>query len=434
MLYIYFLFVATGKLQAQSSVQIRSDCQQERNELSNKITTLNNEYELIKEDLKAGLFCSKCGSSKTELDKLEGFYKHLNNVKGEPIAATQAQMAKAYEKYLNKFNSLKSQLEQKDKSCNERVNSAVKSENDKLNRDRENAIKEQQDRVHEAAQEAERQQKAELQRQEQLRQEIERQKEVQRQQLVAESQQRQTQANQMFNETANNLKNQIGNIKMPDEKIRFPQGGKTTTGSSDNDYAAASAKKDLDDFDLGVHTNSLLSDALDNLFGETTDFIVEELIEERVKNDVMKDLYRSAYEKYNQIKDHWGIVDDMRNGTITTQTTDAIFSHTANPIIRKIQQASGAVAITQRDAIIGSVDRIFQEDLTDLERDQAFNETVRDLNPFRKLTTFSKENKEWTVKDYAKAGVFCVVGGVAITAGLPVWAGIGAAAWYGFTR
>jgi len=106
----------TTPLRAQNA-----DCP-EAKKLSDEIDKLNAEYEKIKADLRAGLYCSKCKLSKTELERsgYETFEQHLADVKGQAIPASQEQHDKAYEKYLSKFNSLKSRWESAVKSCEEK--------------------------------------------------------------------------------------------------------------------------------------------------------------------------------------------------------------------------------------------------------------------------------------------------------------------------
>jgi chromosome segregation ATPase len=131
----------------QSAEQIRAKCQQELDALNAKVSSLNDEYEQIKRDMRAGLYCSKCGSSKTELDKTEGFTKHLNNVKGEAIPASQQQMDAAHNRYQSKYNSLKSQYESKQKSCNSSIQSANKAQQDAQRRQQEENQRKQQDQA-----------------------------------------------------------------------------------------------------------------------------------------------------------------------------------------------------------------------------------------------------------------------------------------------
>ncbi len=193
---------------AQNSSDVQSKCRQELDAMDNKMRECNTEYEQIKEDMRNGLYCNKCGQSKTELDKTEGFYKHLQNVKGEAVPANAQQMQAAHQRYLSKFNSLKSSYESKQKSCGESYKSAVKAENDRANeevrrrneqlgqqqRDAQRHQQEQQRQAQQQAEEAARQ-RAELQQrlaaqQEQARAELLAQSEQYKQDLTDQFQQR----------------------------------------------------------------------------------------------------------------------------------------------------------------------------------------------------------------------------------------------------
>lgn len=189
------LYFVTAAQSTPSS--IRQKCNEDLNALNGRIKDLNNEYENIKSDLKAGFYCSKCGSSKTELDKIEGFYKHLNNVKGQAVAATAQQMSDAHQRYLQKYNALKSSHELKSKSCDENYRSAVDAANDKQQADFANARQKQQAEA-KATADAEKQQQLDTykKQQEELR-EAERRRE-ERQRLVAAA------GNQLMGELSSN--------------------------------------------------------------------------------------------------------------------------------------------------------------------------------------------------------------------------------------
>ncbi len=124
MKYLITIFLVTAAFPiityAQDPNNIKSACQQELDKINENIKTLNDEYEHIKEDLKAGLYCSKCGLSKTELDKTEGFYAHLGRVQGQAVPATAQQIEDAHQRYFDKYNSLKNDFDSKRKDCDEK--------------------------------------------------------------------------------------------------------------------------------------------------------------------------------------------------------------------------------------------------------------------------------------------------------------------------
>ncbi|RAJ06602.1 hypothetical protein LX64_01729 [Chitinophaga skermanii] len=138
------LLLAFAAQAQQDAATIRANCQAKLDALSKKISDLNDDYEQIKRDMKNGLYCSKCNSSKTELDKTEGFTKHLANVKGVAVPASQEQMDRKHQTYLNSYNSLKKQIESQTESCNTSIANANKERERKLQEDRDRQLRDQQ--------------------------------------------------------------------------------------------------------------------------------------------------------------------------------------------------------------------------------------------------------------------------------------------------
>src|SRR6266496_1113863 len=210
MKYLITIFLVTAAFPiityAQDPNNIKSACQQELDKINENIKTLNDEYEHIKEDLKAGLYCSKCGLSKTELDKTEGFYAHLGRVQGQAVPATAQQIEDAHQRYFDKYNSLKNDFDSKRKDCDENYKNALKEQNDKIEYERQNSIKEQQEQL-----------------------------EKYQQNILAQSEKNKQDIINTFNGIGEDLKNSIHNLFTADNNgtISFKGNNQVTTLNSD---------------------------------------------------------------------------------------------------------------------------------------------------------------------------------------------------------
>lgn len=94
------------------------DCPKEE-ELKDKMDEAHKKYKMIVSDLKAGLFCSKCHQSKTELESSgnESFEAHLGRVEGHAYSATQEMYDKAYSSFKREWENLDNQRESAWQSC-----------------------------------------------------------------------------------------------------------------------------------------------------------------------------------------------------------------------------------------------------------------------------------------------------------------------------
>lgn len=304
---------------AQDPNQIRNKCQQDLNDIANKVSSLNNDYENIKSDLRQGLFCSLCSQSKTELDKTYsgGFYKHVQDVKGQVKSATSAQLQQAHQRYEQKYNSLKSQYESKQKSCNDNYQAAVAANNRRQAEEqkqqeqkRQSDAAAQQQKQQDAYAKAQQEKAAELQRQQDLilqqkQEELARQQEF-RQNLLAASEQLKDQAMQLIAENTDRLLNEIKGIEMPLERIGFAGNG--NSGGSNNADQLKRQSSSVDDFSTeNSDFNQAASDADDFLLSSDMDDENKGIfrrINQAIQNvEQTSRLYKVFSNNYQRVKD-----------------------------------------------------------------------------------------------------------------------------------
>ena len=220
-------------------------------EYSQKIDQRNADYERQKQELKAGLFCSDCKRTKTEIERAgTNFGQHIaDGARGgrHVVPATQEDFDKAHAAYLRDYENLKRNVEQSQQSYNKCVDDAntaaynrqleearqrqaeaernAKEQQQKADADRARAQQEAEAARAKAQQQAEaerqRQQRAYEAAQEKARQEserlaamIEQQRETTRQQLLQSNQQLSNdnaQARQQVNQSMSNLNQQLAN-------------------------------------------------------------------------------------------------------------------------------------------------------------------------------------------------------------------------------
>lgn len=401
---------------AQDPAAIRSKCDQELSDINNKVNELNNDYEQTKKDMQAGLYCSLCNQSKTELDRSYdgGFYKHVKDVKGEVKPASQKQMDAAHQRYLSKYNSLKSQYDSKKQSCENNIGQAAKAQQQRAEQQRQQAIAEQNAKAEQARQKAEEEQAAKQQALNDLLRQQEAEQQAYRQKIIADVEQTKQDAIQMFNETKDRLVNSINGISMPKETIGF-QGN----GNIGNDMTRAPGNPNIDEYESHEYSN-----VYDDQFKST----VEDALDPTdIATSVLPSFIRNGIDRFQQMQGYTNLFNEFRNGNLTTEGVNTYFSLTPNAVIRGIQQFTGGIAIRQKDVLTHLMDRMLQDDFSEAE----FDATVRQLNPAYALTSFVKpsQQKPWTITDS-----IVVVGGAAAMsiAGVPVWAGMGVAAWYAF--
>lgn len=402
---------------AQDPAAIRSKCDQELSDMNSKVNELNNDYEQTKKDMQAGLYCSLCNQSKTELDKSYdgGFYKHVKDVKGEVKPANQKQMDAAHQRYLGKYNSLKSSYESKKQSCENNIGQAIKAQQQRAEQQRQQAIAEQNAKAEQARQKAEEEQAAKQQALQDLLRQQEAEQQAYRQKIIADVEQTKQDAIQMFSETKDRLVNSISGISMPKETIGFQGNDNIENGG----MARNPGSPNVDEYESHEYSNvyadqfkSTVQDALD-----PTD----------MAKSILPGFIRNGITRFQQMQGYANLVNEFRNGNLTTEGVNTYFSLTPNAVIRGIQQFTGGIAVRQKDVLTHLMDRMLQDDFSEAE----FDATVRQLNPAYALTSFVRptQQKPWTMTNS-----LVVVGGAAAMSlmGVPVWAGMGVAAWYAF--
>lgn len=116
------------------------DCQ-------SKVAELQRDKNQALADLRAGLFCSECNRSKTEIERgREDFYAHLRDVQGKPVPATQKQLQRALQSWSSKIASAQNRCD----GIAKRLEDQRRAEQERRQREQEAAYRDAQ-RQREAA-------------------------------------------------------------------------------------------------------------------------------------------------------------------------------------------------------------------------------------------------------------------------------------------
>ena len=411
-------------------LQEKYNCESKANDTRLKISALNDEFEKSKADLRAGLFCSMCMNSKTEIEKTENFYAHLARVHGKIIPATQAQMDQAYKKYKDQYDNLNSSYTDQFKGCEENYNAAMKQKQEEeaaAQKQKQEAAKEALQKQQAAARQAalEKQQQIEQQKQ-QLAQQM---ADIQKQQLDDIHKNTQDISNTL-SDNNNRLMQNISNINTPSEKIAFQgaDNGNSITGSN--------TTADLNNPKLNVDAFEMNTAETGNNFIDQYKDQVKDVIKDEIINSQLNEHLQEAYEKADNAYTGWKAIQDASEGKITDNTVSTYFAATPNSTIREIQNYSGGVAVRDASSITTLADKIGTGEVTDAD----FHNAVHSIGINRfipetsNIATSTVSSNGWTYKEYTKAGLVVVGGAIALTAGAPVWLGIGAAALFGFNH
>ena len=134
---------------AQSSAEYRAkqdNCQAQLADLRYKKGDLDYEYGRVVAEFKAGLFCSLCNHSKSQIEKGgEEFYGHIKRVQGQVVQAPQSAYDQAYREYTSKVNTLQSDLARKERDCQSFGNMAVSSFNNEVQKANDDKLQRQKD-------------------------------------------------------------------------------------------------------------------------------------------------------------------------------------------------------------------------------------------------------------------------------------------------
>lgn len=105
------------------------DCP-EAEELDDEMTQINADYKLKVRELKAGLYCSQCKRSKSEIEKStkQSFEDHLEEVNGDPVPASQEMLDKAEEDFLEDQERIGNQYLRAKKQCQDEYDRKIKEE------------------------------------------------------------------------------------------------------------------------------------------------------------------------------------------------------------------------------------------------------------------------------------------------------------------
>lgn len=159
-----------------------TSCQQELSTLNGKRAGIDAEYEKIVDELRSGLFCSRCNRSKSQIEKGgENFAQHIRDVKGTVVQAPQQAYDQAHREYLQKINRWQEEVKSKTKDCENLQQQAQDAYNREQQQIAQNNARAQQD-----AQQRYQQQQAKLEANRQQQQQALQQK-IQEQQAKLET-------------------------------------------------------------------------------------------------------------------------------------------------------------------------------------------------------------------------------------------------------
>lgn len=190
LLALVFIFQNSDALHAQSS-----DACPEAQTAIDKFNKIDEEYRKIQKDLAAGLYCSRCNYSKTEIERggNETFDAHLRRVEGTAIPAPQSLIDQKHKDYLSKRNYQKDMVESAIKRCEEKAErereakiAEEKRKQEQAQREREAAQEEAEQKAKEEEERKKREEEDRRQKEQERLDELKRQKE----QMEAELRQR----------------------------------------------------------------------------------------------------------------------------------------------------------------------------------------------------------------------------------------------------
>jgi len=454
-----------------------NDCMKRESEASNRVSQLNADYEKIKQDLRSGLFCSKCKRSKTEIEKTGvEFYHHVRDLaKGVVESASQELCDEKYRDYLNSFNQLNAESLRISKECNDKRADIGKARDEEYKRKQE-ALNEQNEKRRQENDRRNKEIAAENKRKRELA-------EQHTKDLIAQMQQNNADNSQKVNDAIKDLQDQLNQLlAQKDEpedagekgagkespnnpgvsEISFPSHSDTEpakntdnntppafdpnapvmsndnlntvlnnnmqkldhfeeVGDPEDDKAAAVATK-KEDSGNGGDPNS--GDGLVQLYSKEVKSMAEEQLipENSITAPINEEL---------GIVDKWTnfakVADDLTQGKITPDVVKTYFSSTQDGTIRKIQEITGTAAANSAAKANEIADKALSGNYTPEE----FDKDVNDLNPIHFNPIPVQDAKPLSAKDIFVVGVG---GTILALAGAPIWIGIGAAAWYGFNR
>lgn len=424
--YLIVFFICTFSntvAQENSALAKYQNCQQELNKINSKLFDLNVEYEKIKNDLRNGLFCSICKSSKTELDKREGFYAHLGRVKGKPVPATQEEMNQAHKNYLSKFNSLSNSYETKKKSCAENyqrdTNNETEKARDEFNRKKaeqeNNRNKQLQLQTERYAKEEEVRQKEEIEKQkriEEIKVEEAKQKEEYNQKAIAGLKSADEANRAQLKRTEENKINDIKNIVLPNQPIEFkPKENEYKNYENANEINQAKLNAgSIDDFDASSIKNNEKNSILVEQVIETVNDYAEQKVYESSINKIIPDEISNSISIYNALK-------SATKGELNSDAMGLFFSQTENSDIKNIQMFTGSLILKSAEGTSMALDEALNN--SDNFDDKKYRDLENQINPLA-ISIKVDQNAPATIGTYIKGAVAVGAGAVAITLGAPI--------------
>ncbi|UOQ96717.1 hypothetical protein MUN81_15890 [Hymenobacter sp. 5317J-9] len=348
-----FCCAATRPAQAQgpdrAEYQQRfNNCDAERQRLAGKLDALRAEKQTALRELQQGYFCSKCKHSKTTIEKGgENFEAHLGRVKGERVAATQAEIAQNQNEFQDKIHNLEVDVDSKRLDC-ERVSmdyqKAYKSAQDRAQQD---AQRDADARAQHAADEQQKALAAQKQKEEEERQA--RLEEQRRREEAERLRQAQLAANYLRFEEQMRDNNAITQAKLEEAR----RNGNLNGINQYSDDSRRNARNTVDGTNSGTLRRQAMGDGSGGYLSQAADYIREK--RDSYFNKVTTDY---AEKKLNQLFDQ----DDDDDGEYAPNVDikSEIKSDAIHYLKNKFVQSSGPT--------IKELDRKYQEAVDEYEK------------------------------------------------------------------
>jgi hypothetical protein len=362
-----------------------SECKARVNELESKYRQVNKDYELEVEDLKKGLFCSKCRGSKTSFEKRgEDFYEHVKDVQGQVIPATQEDFNNLSKKATQQRASLAEQRSNTQKQCEsieDGIRKAIIDENNRQIEERNRRLKEMDERQRAEYEERDRERREKAEAEEEARKQKDQDENDKNEFLGAVG--FPTSSEEPMNEEESKP-----SYDFAAEAEKAYHTGKTNSkheaylehvhenhaAPADEPHENDEAKKALailgstEEPGYMVKAKDHAREYVESKIEEVTESAKEEAIEELYEyaetrmTENQKTLFgfiKEKYEEFGDLKSRFDMMRNIASGNITQEDTDKYFDLlTPNKIIRTIQQKTTGKILEVRDRTFKLLDAL----------------------------------------------------------------------------